>query len=272
MGVMQSSNYCTALENGIKSLYHYTSFHEARLADILGNQRIYCSNPSTFNDPWDCKPFFDPDVIDDPSVHAEVAERFIAGQVGGPTHSDLEELLRHNPLALKVLIMRFSEEFEKSVPSRWGLLCLAASSLSTLMWSHYSKNHTGICLEFGVDNSVFKYAREVDYEEEYPRFKIFEDETEWRNKILLVKSVVWKYEQEYRLICPRLNAHNPDHPLLLEGDFLRFPPGALKSIIVGCQADLQAIKQVVDRYAPELPVRKAYRSLNRYSLQVLETV
>ncbi len=36
------------------------------------------------------------------------------------------------------------------------------------MWSHYSRNHSGICLEFTASNSKFVAAQRVDYQKEYP--------------------------------------------------------------------------------------------------------
>jgi hypothetical protein len=48
---------------GLSRLYHCQDFnlrisddHVGCLTDILQNHRTWCSNPATFNDPWDCKP------------------------------------------------------------------------------------------------------------------------------------------------------------------------------------------------------------------------
>ncbi len=63
---------------GLTSLYHYEDFQLDRLADILRNHRIYCSNPADFNDPWDCKPYFNPALHDDPVNHSAAAAALIA--------------------------------------------------------------------------------------------------------------------------------------------------------------------------------------------------
>lgn len=56
----------TAWGDGHRTLYHWQRFDESRLADLLSTQRIYCSSPRAFNDPWDCKPHFNSDVLSDP--------------------------------------------------------------------------------------------------------------------------------------------------------------------------------------------------------------
>ncbi len=257
----------TAHENGLASIYHYTVFNETRLADILTNHRVFCSDPATFNDPWDCKPYFDPDVVDDPEEHAKLAERIIEGQPGGAKGDLQEQIIRGNPNVVKALIHRFSAGFEKVVSDRWRIFCVSASPTSALMWSHYSDKHRGICLEFGTDNAVFGSAARVEYLDEYPKLKIF-GKQEATIGLLLAKSCDWNYEQEYRLICPR-STNEPDHPLRMEGDYVPIPAGALKSIIVGCQGDWATVEEFVKRFAPGPPARKAIRSLNRYLLNIM---
>ena len=44
------------------------------------------------------------------------------------------------------------------------------------MWSHYARNHRGICLEFSVPNTKFRGAAQVRYQKEYPKFMNFAGE------------------------------------------------------------------------------------------------
>src|SRR5271157_5367887 len=63
----------------------------------------------------------------------------------------------------------------------------------------------------------------------------------------------WEYEQEWRLVG---SPNYPEgHPLKPEGDFLRLPPRALQSVIVGCEADLRVITKVVNEHAPGVPIQ-----------------
>ncbi len=250
---------------GITSLFHYQKFEPDHLADVLQNHRIFCSNPLNFNDPWDCKPYFDPDLVVDAETHAATAQSFIQTQRGGPRGDQEDEILRRNPAAVKMLLLGLTEEFLDFIPRRWGMYCLAESPCSTLMWSHYGCNHTGVCLEFSSVNSKFGFAYKVHYQEEYPPLLLYQEAS--RLTVMLIKSDVWAYEKEFRLICPRFT-DVPNHPLLLEGNYLTIGPSALKSIIVGCQADYDAISKLVRRDAPRLRVRRALRAANRYRLLI----
>jgi hypothetical protein len=230
---------------GVDALYHYQLFDPDRLADILINQRVYCSDPATFNDPWDCKPFFDVDIVDDPVMHQAIAERFIATQKGGPHGDPMDDELRRSPKLLKRFLKAFNENFSHEfVPSRWGVYCLGKCADSALMWSHYARNHTGVCLQFRVSGTKFSHAWGVEYQKEYPVFT-FGNLTD-TIRILIVKSDVWSYEGEFRLVCPR-DTQEPAHPLLLNGDYA-------------------AIKTLVATHVPHLPVRQAVRAPNKYRL------
>jgi len=132
------------------------------------------------------------------------------------------------------------------------------------MWSHYSRNHTGVCLEFRVRGTKFTHAWEVEYQEEYPAF-IFGLSDPVR--ILIVKSDAWAYEEEFRLVCPH-STNLPDYPLLLDGSYLSIGPDALESVIVGCQADYDAIKSLVAKHAPGLRTKLAIRSPDKYRLEI----
>jgi hypothetical protein len=254
---------------GISSLYHYQDFqsglHADRLVDILQNHRIYCSNPADFNDPWDCKPYFDPSLLDDPANQAATAESLIATQRGGPKGDKMDQLLRTDAALLKQVIHRFSEEQVDFITKRWGVYCLSPDPCLTLMWSHYSRNHRGICLEFGTD-SHFRAAQRVRYQKEYPPL-LLHDRNSYL-QMLLIKSDVWAYEEEFRLICPRFTDVK-GMPLIMDGNYLSISPKDLKSIIVGCQADEETIKSVrvlVEEYAPSVAVRQAKRAPNKYRL------
>src|ERR1051326_3383695 len=227
------------------SLYHFQDFQSGvlaeRLADILQNHRIYCSNPKDFNDPWDCKPYFDPSLLDDPANRAASAESLIRTQKGGPRGNAEDERIRTDLPFLKALVHRFSLEQFEFITKRWGVYCLSPDPCNALMWSHYSRNHRGICLEFCSRTTLFNGARKVRYQKEYPSFLLHDQDTYL--EMLLVKSDVWSYEQEWRLICPRFTDVR-FHPLLMDGNYLPFNPTDLKSVILGCQADNETVEQV----------------------------
>ena len=106
------------------------------------------------------------------------------------------------------------------------------------------------------------------YKQEYPRWLLHGEKLEL--EILQTKSAEWSYEDEYRLTCP-IFTDITDHPLLLRNGFLALPPAALLSVIIGCRGDEAAVRKIVNKYAPGLPVKRAIRSANRYQLAIEDT-
>jgi hypothetical protein len=257
---------------GIPALYHYQDFdagvHADRLRDILKNQRIYCSNPDAFNDPWDGKPYFDPALLDDPAACAATAEMLISTRTGGSELNHIDARLRTDPKYLKTAMHQFSTGMFNFIPSRWGVYCLSPDPGLPLMWSHYSRNHKGICLEFTVPNTRFKGALQVRYQKDYPALLLHDPDAHM--KMLLVKSDDWMYEQEFRLICPRFTDVK-ESPFILDGNYLQIGPTDLTSIILGCQAGdeaAQTVRALVNDHAPHVKVRQAIRALNEYSIVI----
>lgn len=256
-------------------LYHYQDFdlnssndHAGRLLDILRNHRIYCSNPANFNDPWDCKPFFDPALLDDPDVRRASAEALISTRTGGQELDNVDDRLRRDPDFLKFIFPKFSANLSEFITTRWGVYCLTPEPDSTLMWSHYARNHKGICLEFSARDNKFAMATQILYQKEYPQFLLHDPNS--TNIMLIVKSDEWAYEKEFRLICPRFTDVRAA-PLIMEGDYLIIGPKDLTSIILGCQIEdksAKAIEEMVRAHAPKVKIRRAVRAPNKYRLVV----
>jgi len=238
----------TAAQLGIPKLFHYQPFEEEkdrmRLQDVLVNRRVYCSDPEEFNDPWDCKPFFNPEFLGmSPIVESTIREwhdRNLDNRLG--------QLLQTDAEFRNTVYSSISSNITKAVfRNRFRLYCLSPKSNQQLMWSDYAKCHRGICLQFSVKDSVFGYSMKVDYQQRYPTFNI--DDKNDRVNCLLVKSHEWDYEEEYRLVCPCFETSQPNPMQLAEGKFC--PIGdSLKSIIVGCQGDYENVKSFVGKHAP----------------------
>jgi len=256
-------------------LYHYQDFdlnssddHAGRLLDILQNHRIYCSSPANFNDPWDCKPFFDPALLDDPDARRASAEALISTRTGGPELDHIDDRLRRDPDFLRFLFPKFSANLSEFITTRWGVYCLTPEPGSTLMWSHYARNHKGICIEFSARANKFAMATQILYQKEYPQFLLHDPNS--TNVMLIVKSDEWAYEKEFRLICPRFTDVRAA-PLIMEGNYLMIGPDDLISIILGCQIEdksAKAIEEMVSAHAPKVKIRRAVRAPNKYRLVV----
>jgi hypothetical protein len=251
-------------------LYHYEKFRPEWLENTLRNKEIYCTDPAKLNDPWDCRVSFNyTSMLSDPLAREKMLalqrralspETFIH-----PSRPVYEDRIRNSDEELTKTVEQKSGFLTEALQQR-RIYCLTPKPLSTLMWSHYGGDHTGICLEFHVGNALFLRALEVQYRETYPVFDITQMDTPRVMGIMLTKAKCWDYEEEYRLIgSPK---HPDADPLKLFGDFLKLPDWSLLSVIVGCNGDYNGVKAVVDVCAPGLRVIHIKRAPNEYNLMM----
>lgn len=190
---------------------------------------IYFPKPSSFNDPFDCRPSF--------SFEATKAEMtaYYRGLVK-KYNSDLNregrrrearntigdwERSPRNPKTLRYV----TELHTKQITENIGVLCLSEVHNDILMWSHYADSHRGVCLEFDGYFDVFANAQKVDYPPTRPRINPFrQNPIEMMEAALLTKAEHWKYEREWRIVQ------------YTSGPGIKyFPPESLTGIILGAQ-------------------------------------
>lgn len=125
----------------------------------------------------------------------------------------------------------------KIVAKTWGVICIGKHWKSPLMWAHYAKNHTGICLGFDVANEdaiqkvsyiADRVSLAMDLNEPMPGITY-----ENAMAILSTKYSQWSYEEEYRLFG-KLNEAYPANGYY----YLPFGPNLiLREVIVGARCD-----------------------------------
>jgi hypothetical protein len=86
--------------------------------------------------------------------------------------------------------------------------------------------------------------------------------------VLLCKSSDWSYESEYRLLA-RDSVEDPTFSATTDADFLKLPKGCLISVIAGCNADFEAVRNLVKECAPGIELKKAVRRGDRYEVEIL---
>jgi hypothetical protein len=264
----------TAWSEGHRVLYHWEKFSEERLSALLRDKRIYCSNPASFNDPWDCKPHFNTEILNDLAERQKHAQWAIdLCQRKSPMPPEAQERMRqtflHNPAAAAKLINQLSGEMAGSIDEQYRVYCLGPDLNNLLMWAHYADSHRGICLEFSMRNKIFCAALKCEYSSTFPIMTLHDDSDDAALLSLLSKSDVWSYEKEYRLIVKEESKALPDSESLKStGHFLEFPQGALVSVITGCQSDHQRIHDLVKSIDPKVDVKQATRVPNRFEISI----
>ena len=151
----------TAAMLRVPCLYHFQSFNAAWLNQTLIDGKIYMSNPTDFNDPWDCRPWFNDEALDDPEFYNRQVEQ-LAGSDRKWTrpfdedrHNAILYRLRTDRSFLQEKIRQISEGLWEAIGERYRVYCLSTKQECALMWAHYADKHRGVCLEFGVDEMLW---------------------------------------------------------------------------------------------------------------------
>lgn len=163
-------------------------------------------------------------------------------------------------VAMKLVKQMASDRIGFSLQEPMGFFCLSEVSTNTLMWSHYSTEHEGICLQFNTSlwsGKVTPLA--VEYKEELP---IIPWDAWAKHKVhsafiqvMLTKAKTWEYEQERRIIR--------------KTGLYQIEAMEIASVIVGacCPADhRKEIKEVCDSRG--VKVYEARLSETKYAIEI----
>jgi hypothetical protein len=269
-----------AHELKISRLYHYQRLDLDWLRQVLFDQKIYFSNPANFNDPWDCRPYFNIPSADDHVACERCIQWFAAAARKRTPCLDEQEHarkvleLRNNRSSFEQQIQAFSDAMVGEINRTYRVYCLSTKADSTLMWSHYTNNHQGICLEFACDNIVFGSAIQIQYRREYPSLDFAIDGQDPLGMLpLFVKSDVWSYEDEFRVIAQEIFQMPRMDILRTRRNLLRYPPESLKAVIMGCmitQSDAMKLRGIIDQQFPQrVALKQAVRSPDRCRLSIV---
>lgn len=188
-------------------LYKYVPLTPDSLK-IFSEGTIKYSKPSEVNDPFDCFPVH---KGDDSQTFVKSRPDLIkkAAKMRGLSVS---ALLQEEP-ASRLQKIKESGQFSKEISDTVGICSLTRDPLNMLMWSHYAKNHTGFVVEFNIpEESYNQYVTalqlakylipidEVEYKLKRPVIQYDDTPEDKITKQFLTKSLVWKYEQEERVI------------------------------------------------------------------------
>lgn len=269
----------TATVLGIKRLYHYQSFEiPDRIARIFTDGTLYFSRPRDFNDPWDCRPFFNKSALNDPAYYERAVRWFVHCDRTQNTALSEEEHLRResevrgNRNLLEWMIDQMTADMENAIQQQYRVYCLSTHPDSVLMWAHYGASCRGVCLEFSVENELFSGALQVEYRESYPRFDVAAKYAEENLQSLLTKSTAWSYEDEFRVIVSKHPFVFPGVPTTKDG-FLAMPKGSLRSVIIGTEmpvSDREVVKSLVTGSGWDTTLKIASLVPDRYEFDITD--
>lgn len=164
---------------------------------IFTHNELYCSPPARLNDPFELATTYSFEATDEEKINFWI---------------DREEQRRAlNAIAGDQAKRNYIAELEREVQksrlefffrdSAVGILSLSRDWRNLVMWSHYARNHTGICIEFETDNdALLSRAEEMNYSDDVTRIEFYQ--TDFLTAIrqaLSRKFGDWEYEKEWRV-------------------------------------------------------------------------
>jgi hypothetical protein len=124
------SSLRTAAMLGLEHLYHYQSFNLDHLREVIVDGVIHFSRPSDFNDPWDCRPWFDFECLSDPRMleqhvqwYVEVSQKHRPDIPSDAVQKNADEY-RRNPDKLAAKIREFSQTLASAIDLQYRVYCL----------------------------------------------------------------------------------------------------------------------------------------------------
>lgn len=273
--VSELFGYCKEITPS--DLFRYRSCSEYHISAFEQDQ-LWLSKPSTFNDPHDSFLFIDKkkilsqignvdskasfeqmeNVLTNPEFRIQEEKRlgkdFIDRIIENATDNGAPVILSPEQMEIQNRyhehrIDLITDLAKKSMKQASLVGCFSESVNSTLMWAHYSSNHTGFVLNYDfkslysidigqgktrgslfVDNKIFPvlYSNERYDATYYVEFHFMDDfyrhlglklpypfyDKLFYYKSLLFKSMDWVYEKEWRIIRQtdnNLDNEKPDH-------------------------------------------------------------
>ncbi len=219
-------------------LYKYVT---ADTAKRILDGSIRFTQPGAFNDPFELLPQLV--ITEDTEEHVRTFSYcVISPRRKGldRSHATFEDKYCSDIQSRK-LITEFNEKL--------GVLCLSRNQESLLMWGHYASEYSGAVIEFDESHVFFNGLNAVKYQKRRPVFNI----TDFYDQHvpiadLCVKSNVWSYEKEVRIVRSAMDLNKSEKMLngfpILTMDV---PIECIKSVCMGERTSLQDQKDIWGR-------------------------
>lgn len=248
-----------------KYLFRYLR-DDVHLIETLTTPYLWFSDPKALNDPFDLTNVFETvATVDDSLWYMGKYGHFDENQ-----KAELKKLIESGDTSFTEAFTQASAALHDVYLERIGICCFSFRSDSSLMWSHYSGGHTGVCLViYAGPQLVHNYSLiEVEYRTELPKWNLMKARRSFGESLVYSKNfdqVVlgtkykdWSYEEEYRLIS------NTRGKNVFDGEWIA-------GIIFGARMSQTRIDEITAKVAsvlPNLPVVHAKLDLSAGSVVI----
>ncbi|WP_272022060.1 DUF2971 domain-containing protein [Olleya namhaensis] len=135
------------------------------------------------------------------------------------------------------------QEIRKYSAITYNLCSFSEKNNNNLMWSHYTNNHKGFCVEYSDElfdffksNKKFLACGKVNYSQSPPLVESFEEDESKLFKIFFNKQLEWKYEEEFRVLF-KCNGKT---------EFVEIENKFIKSVFIGSKCDAAFSDKIID--------------------------
>lgn len=174
-------------------LFQYSTI-TPKIIENLSVGQIYFNVVNKVNDPYEGIFNFD--------VHEELKESFVKFFYRENYNKEQFDKVPFDDIKRQIIFDNTNTFLHNS-----GVSCFTEDNTSLLMWGNYANKHTGICVGYNSEVSIFKEARKVSYSDTVYTISIkSEDDLNERSilkhgvKFLFNKYSKWDYEKEWRII------------------------------------------------------------------------
>ena len=241
------NSYISFLEEKLpKKIYSYYA-HSTNNLDMISSGKINLKNPASFNDPFDSliqvvnetekhyfgkvdhtiqKILYSKDIKVSQFRKLILQKNILSMQIDYPQKIQIlreiyDELLSpNNPIEdinLRGILFEinqfsgFANQYMGDFISDSGVACFSEEKNNVLMWSHYGRSHSGLCVEYLTEEIIFNckeqnyyfvpvYYNENMYRDYYETISEERLTYLWNLPQFMYKNSAWSYEKEWRLI------------------------------------------------------------------------
>ncbi len=236
--------------------------------DMLRNNRVWFSSPLDFNDPFDCRCVYDVQNTREEIVLRKAA--FLNKRNAVSLSNALADAENEIPSDSRELERWQKQQIDghSRRAANTGILCLTRVCNNFIMWTHYAKDHTGVCVQFRVRDDhaedhldFIAEAHPVDYADRCPLINFVKDRPiDIVPKAFLTKATPFRHELEWRIVKYDQGA-----------GLKPIPEGIIGTVILGCQIDPAARERVINacvEYDGDVTIVQASLDPETYGLQM----
>jgi hypothetical protein len=224
-------------------VFKYRDYSNEYNKKTLFDFELFLSSVSNFNDPYEGEiPFvYEPEDLIPENIFLKLREMAIQLHPDW-TEKQIQQFCydgqQKDLLNDEAHVERENAKHRDLIDKTYGILSLATNPMNYLMWSHYAKSHKGFCIGFDTEilNKTIKGSfGPVDYQDNIPKLRLFEDIIEFFVKQFSTKSKIWEYENEYRLV--KHSAANKTY---------KYSKEMIKQIYLGCKLSFKAKNEIIN--------------------------